>query len=242
MARCQRYMYGAFHGVVALMAFLAIAVPRSTILTDLLAAVFLSTAIYHFVALTVFHHGGTSSLLSIFKGQTISFCVPPLGCCLCCLKEIQFTKRTLQTLRILVLQNVIIRPILVLIAAVLWTDGKYTPGELSPKTPTLYIMAMNAVSTLFAMYGLVVGFRMSKVRLERERLMLKYAVLKLAIMFVNLQHIVFSVLSLYNIPKCQGERGSKVQGSSKSLLQYAECNFILGHSFPLTSSFKPNPS
>ncbi|KAL5016653.1 hypothetical protein ScPMuIL_006242 [Solemya velum] len=209
----QVYLLGIYP-VVAVMAFLAIAVPRSTILTDLLASVYLSVAVYQFLTLTILHHGGIEGMLSKFEEQTISFCTPPLCCVLCCLRKIPFTERTLNVLRVFVLQLVIIRPILMLTAAVLWTDGQYTPGDTSPSTPSLYITVINAVSTLLAMYGLVVTFRSSKLHLKEERLGMKFAALQLAIVIVNLQNVIVGILATKNIPACIGMRGSKIRGSN----------------------------
>ncbi|XP_053394244.1 organic solute transporter subunit alpha-like [Mercenaria mercenaria] len=199
--------------VTILTSLIALLVPSSTILLDLLASCYLSVCFYTFVTLSINYFGGEEKMLEILANDRVKTSTPPCCCCCCCiLKPIKLTRKSLLFFKLCSLQVAVVRPLLLFIAAVLWTDGKYTRG-LGGSTSYLYITIVTVISTLFSMYGTMVIYRASLLHLKQYSLALKYMSFKLLLVISNLQNIVFGILALFDLPECIGTRGPKVRGS-----------------------------
>ncbi|XP_067679643.1 organic solute transporter subunit alpha-like [Haliotis asinina] len=198
--------------VFAVTALLAVCIPRSSLLTDLVAAVYLSICIRTFLQLMIHYHGGEEGLINHMSGETINLRSPPLACCCCCCPMIAVTKKTLFRIRMCVLQFALLRPILVLLSAVLWTDDKYVKGKMMPDQAALYLNVLSVVSTLTAMYGLILVFRASRKHLKELNIVPKFLCMHLVLVFTNLQGLVFNILANNNLPPCTQLMSSAARG------------------------------
>ncbi|KAJ8306481.1 hypothetical protein KUTeg_017026 [Tegillarca granosa] len=180
---------------------------------------YLAFCIVQFVGLIFEYFGGDLEMLRDFENDDISFRTPPCCCCCFCLSKVRFTKCTLKVIKVMVLQVAVVRPVVLFIAAVLWTDGRYAPGnEINPKSSTLYINIINVASVLFAMYGKMVTFRATAERLKNFKLGLKFGSLQLGIVVINLQTSVLSIFGKAGLPHCSGIGSSLVRSSHKYLI------------------------
>lgn len=200
--------------VTIITSVISLLVPASTLLLDLIASCYLSVCFYTFVTLTIDYFGGEDRMIEIMSDHKVRLSVPPCCCCCCCiLKPITLSKRALLVLKLFALQVAVIRPILVFIAAVLWTDGKYQTS-MDGSSSYIYITVITAVSTMFSMYGTVAIVRGCRLHLQQYSLYMKFNSFYLMVVLINIQNLVFGILGSFNIPGCIGSRGSKVRASS----------------------------
>ncbi|XP_045159606.2 organic solute transporter subunit alpha-like [Mercenaria mercenaria] len=200
--------------VVCIMSLISVLVPTSSTLMTLMSACYISFCIYIFIMMTIECYGGPDKMIGTLADDKVILNTPPCCCCLCCiLKPITLTRKSLKTFEILAMQVMFVRPIVLFIAAVMWTDGRYN-NKISVDEPYVYITVVSAISTLLSMYGLIVIFRASRLHLKHYHLALKFVPLQATIILVNLQRLVFSILAERDIPECIGSRGSRVRGEN----------------------------
>ncbi|XP_046549983.1 organic solute transporter subunit alpha-like [Haliotis rubra] len=198
--------------VFAVTALIAVCIPRSSLLSDLVAAIYLSICMRTFLQLMIHYHGGEEGLINHMSGETINLRSPPVACCCCCCPKIEVNKKNLFRIKMCVLQFALLRPILVLLSAVLWTDNKYVKGKMQPNQATLYLSVLSGVSTLTAMYGLILVFRASRKHLKEFYIGPKFICIQLVLVFSNLQGLVFNTLANNNLPPCTQLMSSAARG------------------------------
>nr|KAG5700074.1 hypothetical protein BaRGS_029824 [Batillaria attramentaria] len=98
----------------------------------------------------------------------------------------------------------------------------------SPDSVSTYFLVVSSVSTLLAMYGLVVLFRSTRRHLETHNVTPKFFVLQLMLVVLNLQGFVIKFLADRHIPPCSnGVISSVVRGEAiQHMLLIAE-TFLL---------------
>ncbi|KAL4236224.1 hypothetical protein ACF0H5_004611 [Mactra antiquata] len=199
--------------VVCVMSLIAILVPTSAILLDLVASGYLSICIYVFITMTIECFGGSDKMVEKLSNDKVKLNTPPCCCCLCCiLKPITLTKESLCIMELLSMQVAFVRPAALFVAAILWTDGQYIK-HIDATQPYVYITVISGISMLVSMYGMIVIFRASKLHLAHYHLAFKFIPLQLIIVLVNVQSGVFSTLADRGIPACRGIRGSRVRAA-----------------------------
>ncbi|XP_052766564.1 organic solute transporter subunit alpha-like [Mya arenaria] len=202
------------HPVTTACAMLALLVPKSSLLVDLVAACYLSVCFYMFVSLVIeVYFGG--NLVKALNGTKVKTAVPPCCCCCCCiLKPRILTKRSLLVFRMLSLQVAFVQPVLLFIAAVLWTDGKYDPGHIDPAKATIYITVITTISTMLSIYGSLVVHRAAAPYLASFNCGIKWTCIQLVVILPNIQGLIFSILVANDLPPCENTRGPLVRGAS----------------------------
>ncbi|KAL4236227.1 hypothetical protein ACF0H5_004614 [Mactra antiquata] len=215
--------------VTILTSLTSILVPTSTTLCDVIASCYLSICFYTFVTLTIDYFDGEEHMLAVLSHDKVQLNTPPCCCCCCCiLRPIKMTRNALLILKTCSLQVAVVRPVLLFIAAVLWTDGKYNKGLDSSSSSYLYITILTVISTLVSMYGTVVIYRATRDHLKQYHLHLKYISFKVMLVLINLQSLIFGILAIFDIPECVGTRGTKVRAS------YMHHGILVIESFLLT--------
>ncbi|XP_005091444.1 organic solute transporter subunit alpha [Aplysia californica] len=198
--------------VVSLSAMLAIIIPRASLVSDLVGTVYIAWALHNFTLLMVDFAGGEERVLEQLSGQFIQLQSPPCCCCCPCLPKVDITRSSLRNLRLLVLQTALVQPVLAFLSVILWLDEKYMKGVIKADNAYPYLAFPNAVSTLLAMYGLLLMFRSSHQILLPLQPRAKMVVLQLCLIVQNLQGFVFVTLQKNDIPVCKGILSSKVRG------------------------------
>ncbi|XP_065321768.1 uncharacterized protein LOC135929171 [Gordionus sp. m RMFG-2023] len=193
-------------------------------------------------------------MLEILSDVPLPLNSPPLACCCPCLPKVPLVKKNYNRLKAAVFQTALVRPILIFIASVLWTDGSYTPGQISLANAYLYLTIMTTISTLIGMYGLVIVFRISRQHLKQHHLAAKFISIQLVLIFSNLQGSVLELLTTKNILQCVAPFSSKTRGLELHHLLLVMESFILGvllhhyyrkealHNHPQIENFSPTPS
>ncbi|XP_060588885.1 organic solute transporter subunit alpha-like [Ruditapes philippinarum] len=200
--------------VIITTSVISMLVPRSSVLLDLVGSCYLSFCFYTFVKLTIDYFGGKSKMLEVFSGSKIQINTPPCCCCCCCvLKPIHMRRRPLRIFRFFALQVAVVQPILVFIAAVLWSDGKYDGGMTSASSNT-YMSILMSIRTLLSLYGTMVIYRASRDHLKMYLLWMKFTAFYTLFILGNIQTLIFSILSNYDLPECVSTRGPKVRGNA----------------------------
>ncbi|KAK7487552.1 hypothetical protein BaRGS_00021254, partial [Batillaria attramentaria] len=183
--------------VFALAALLAVYVPRAALLCDLASSIYLAVCLFHFTSLIILYSGGIPELLR--KAHDTGFS----------LRSPNFRK-----LRLMVFQTSFLQPFISFISIVLWLDEQYVRGQMNPRAPYPYLAIVNGVSTLTAMYGLLIIFRNTRGFLKSQSISQKFVVLQLVLIFHNLQGFVFVTLARYDIPACRGVLSSNVRNAA----------------------------
>ncbi|XP_052776300.1 organic solute transporter subunit alpha-like [Mya arenaria] len=219
----------ALFPVMCITKLIPVFVPTSNVLLALMATCYISVCIYVFVTLTISLYGGGGSMVSTLRtaGDQVSIANPPCCCCLfCCLKPITLSRKSLGVFKLLAMQMMIVRPFLLFIAAVLWTDGKYEE-QMDPREPYVYIAILSTVSTLLSMYGLIVIYRASRTHLSHFSLVLKFVPFQAMMALDGIQMHVFNFLAYKDIPECVGQLGSRVRGTNFNNLLLVLESFLL---------------
>ncbi|XP_045159601.2 organic solute transporter subunit alpha-like [Mercenaria mercenaria] len=210
----RRVIMLGLYPVTVTTSLIILLVPRSTVLLDLVASCYLTICFYTFLSLIIDYFGGKYKMMELFEGTKIQLNTPPCCCCCCCvLKPVKMRRTPLRRLRYCSLQVAIIQPLLVFLAAVLWTDGKYDGGMTSASSNT-YISILETISTLTSVYATMVIYRASRDHLKMYLLWMKFASFYTMFIVSNIQHLVFGILSNFNLPACVGTRGTKVRANA----------------------------
>ncbi|XP_021378118.1 organic solute transporter subunit alpha-like isoform X2 [Mizuhopecten yessoensis] len=204
----------ALYPIVSFASSLCILVPTSTLIGEFVSSIYLSFCIFIFVNLAIECFGGLNNMLNEYYDQTISFRTGPC-CCFCIwLRYIPLTRRTMTLIKGLVLQVAILRPLNMFILAVMWSDGKFELNQQTDFTnPAAYFNLVNTVSTLLAIYGLMVTFRATREKLKTYRMTPRFISLQGALLFINLQSFITGFLGRAGIPECSNTIGSTVRAS-----------------------------
>ncbi|CAG2247998.1 OSTA [Mytilus edulis] len=130
------------------------------------------------------------------------------------LSEFTASIKTLRVASVFTIQIAIVRPIVLFVAAVLWTDGKYASGDEGEQSSiTFPIQVFSGVSTILGVWGLQIVYRATRDRLTMFRVNLKFASFQLTFAIVNLQNFILAILGKNGIPACEGSRGPLMRGS-----------------------------
>ncbi|XP_062570280.1 organic solute transporter subunit alpha-like [Saccostrea cucullata] len=191
--------------LVSCACMLSLVLPRTTMIAELMIAMYMALCILMFVRMVVDYMGGFKAVCKEMEGEQMSFRTPPCCCCCCCpgVYKQKVNRNNLRKVNLMTLQAAIIRPIITILAMILWADERYILGEdMSPTAASLYLNLVGAVSSLVAMWAMMITFRTLRDRLQDYNIGKKFAALQLTIVVVNIQGFIFQILAKYNIPEC----------------------------------------
>ena len=179
-------------------AFVGIIVPRSGDLGSMIATMYLSTCLWIFKRLMVCYYGGHKQMNERLKDSKFILRSPPCCCCCFCLPTVEVSPKMFLVIEILVLQFTIMQPILVFIEAVFIADSQ---GNVN-NTITVATSSIGTVSSLFALYGLFLFFRVSLAHIAYASIKAKFICLKLIIGIDSLQKLILSILATSGVIPC----------------------------------------
>jgi organic solute transporter subunit alpha len=207
----------AFFPVFSVFGFVGVVVPRAGTLVDMVSNVFFCTCLYNFGYLILDYLGGQDRMWRLVggTGRTMKLNTPPCCCCCVCLPAVPFDKRRYFNITICVMQVTIVRPILMFIAAVLWTNGTYNPGTMASDDAYGYITSANILSTLVAFYGLTVWRVALRPELEEQfRVTGKLVSLQLTLLSSAIPSIIIAILVSTGVIGCTTVFPSKARGEA----------------------------
>lgn len=188
--------------VISTVSLLAVFLPRSAVLCDAISSVYLSIVVWRFGNSIPRYFGGREQMVRELSNHDVSFRTPPCCCCCFCLQTKKFSRSILFWIRASITQFIIVRPIVMSLAAILWADDLYDTGAINPRGSYLYINIVNVVSTLFAMYGLALMLNASRKYLATTLVVGKFLLLQMVIVLTSLQNLIFTALSTTGVIGC----------------------------------------
>lgn len=209
--------------LVSCVCMLSLLLPRTTMIAELMIAMYMAVCILMFVRMVVDYMGGFKAVCKEMEGEQMSFRTPPCCCCCCCpgVYKQKVNSTNLKRVNLMTLQGAFVRPMITIVALILWADKRYILGEdMSPSAASLYLNLIGAVSSLVAMWAMMVTFRSLRSQLQDYNIGKKFAALQLTIVVVNIQGFLFQILAKYNIPEC-------VRALSSTVRAYRTNYFIL---------------
>ncbi|XP_070576584.1 organic solute transporter subunit alpha-like isoform X2 [Ptychodera flava] len=219
--------------VLSCTSLLALYVPRAHFIASIHATLYFSVTLYRFVLLIFDYFGGLEAAVVLLENEEVSIASCPLLCCFQCLRKVKVTRKFLFTMKRLAMQVAFVRPTALFVAAVLWTDDKYTPGQIAHNEAYVYLNTISIVSTLLAMYALNVIYRASREPLRGFQITKKFMTVQIALLLVNIQHAFLAVLVSVNVIKCTDPVSSKARANIIYNILIVTEMFVLG----IASSF-----
>ncbi|XP_055658727.1 organic solute transporter subunit alpha-like [Falco biarmicus] len=188
-------------------------IPRSTMFTDFTAAVFFAIVIHKFLMMMIKECGGQKLLLRRFENDHFKISTGPCCCCCLCLPRVRITRRTLFWLKLGTFQFVFLRPMLMFLSIVLWTNGNYTLYNLSPKGAAIWISCFVGVLTIIALWPVGIMFQQVRTLLICKKIIPKFALYQFILILNHLQAAIINLLAMQRIIPCAPPLSSSARGA-----------------------------
>lgn len=141
--------------VYALMSFMSLVLPQSSIYFNSIREMYEAWVIYNFLSLCLAWVGGPGAVVLSLSGRVMK----PSWCLMtCCLPPIPLDGRFIRRCKQGCLQFVILKPVLVIVTLILYAKGKYEDGNFSPNQAYLYLTIIYTISYTMALYALVLFY------------------------------------------------------------------------------------
>ncbi|XP_033115895.1 organic solute transporter subunit alpha-like [Anneissia japonica] len=193
-------------------------VPRASLVARFTAQVYLSVSLLQFVMLITGYFKTRDNMQRLLKGSILPLGSPPLLIfASCCLPKIPITEENLlkivRTIKAAVLQVAVLKPILWFVATVLWTNGSYKPGKIGLHEPFIFFQVASLLSTLMALNGIIILFRLCKEPLKKFKITPKFFTVQLALVLTTTQSILIAIFISAGVITCRGPFGARMRGS-----------------------------
>ncbi|XP_071833162.1 organic solute transporter subunit alpha-like [Apostichopus japonicus] len=187
---------------------MALLVPNAALLTHFTAQVYFSVALVQFIMLLTGYYGSKDGLLNLLKGQIIPLGSPPLLIfCTCLWPKIPIVpptyKKFIRAIRFMVIQTAIFKPMMLFIGGMLWSNNNYTPGNFSGSDPWLVMEIMMLFSSMFALNGIIIMFRISKDTMKEFHLVPKFFTVQLTLILTSVQGFTISLIVYFGGIACR---------------------------------------
>ncbi|KAM7280019.1 hypothetical protein ACFE04_007153 [Oxalis oulophora] len=141
--------------VYALMSFMSLVLPRTSIYFNSIREVYEAWVIYNFLSLCLAWVGGPGAVVLSLTGRSLK---PSLCLMTCCLPPLSLDGRFIRRCKQGCLQFVILKPILVAVTLICYAKGKYKDGNFSPNQAYLYLTITYTFSYSLALYALALFY------------------------------------------------------------------------------------
>ncbi|XP_010524824.1 PREDICTED: transmembrane protein 184A-like [Tarenaya hassleriana] len=173
--------------VYALMSFLSLVLPRSSIYFNSIREVYEAWVIYNFLSLCLAWVGGPGAVVLSLSGRSLK----PSWCLMtCCFPPLPLDGRFIRRCKQGCLQFVILKPILVAVTLILYAKGKYKDGNFSPDQSYLYITIIYTISYTVALYALVLFYMACKDLLQPFNPVPKFVIIKSVVFLTYWQGVL----------------------------------------------------
>uniref|UniRef100_A0A2P2LCY4 Transmembrane protein 184A n=1 Tax=Rhizophora mucronata TaxID=61149 RepID=A0A2P2LCY4_RHIMU len=173
--------------IYALMSFLSLILPKSSIYFNSLREIYEAWVIYNFLSLCLAWVGGPGAVVLSLSGRVLK---PSLCLMTCCFPPIPLDGRFIRKCKQGCLQFVILKPILVAVTLILYAKGKYTDGNFSPKQAYLYLTIIYTLSYSMALYALVLFYVACKDLLQPFNPVPKFIMIKSVVFLTYWQGVL----------------------------------------------------
>ncbi|GAB2282512.1 hypothetical protein Dimus_039552 [Dionaea muscipula] len=141
--------------VYALMSFLSLVLPKSSIYFNSLREIYEAWVIYNFLSLCLAWVGGPGAVVLSLNGRILK---PSICLMTCCFPPMPLDGRFIRRCKQGCLQFVILKPILVALTFILYAKGKYEDGNFSANQSYLYLTIIYTISYSVALYALALFY------------------------------------------------------------------------------------
>ncbi|XP_057439107.1 uncharacterized protein LOC130730968 [Lotus japonicus] len=174
--------------VYALMSFLSLVVPASSIYFNSIREVYEAWVIYNFLSLCLAWVGGPGAVVISLSGRIMK----PSWCLMtCCIPPVPLDGRFIRKCKQGCLQFVILKPILVVVTLILYAKGKYKDGNFSPNQSYLYLTIIYTISYTMALYALALFYVACKDLLQPFNPVPKFIIIKSVVFLTYWQGVLF---------------------------------------------------
>ncbi|XP_042312146.1 organic solute transporter subunit alpha-like isoform X2 [Sceloporus undulatus] len=199
--------------VIATTSCIGMWIPRSTMFTDFTAAVFFAIVIHKFLLMMIKECGGQKLFLRRFENDHFKISTGPCCCCCLCLPYIRITGRTLFLLKLGTFQFAFLRPVLMFLSIVLWTNGNYNLSDLSLSGGALWINCFIGVLTIIALWPIGIMFQQVRVLLNCKKIIPKFALYQFVLILSQLQATIINILAMEGVIACVPPLSSSARGA-----------------------------
>nr|XP_028583300.1 organic solute transporter subunit alpha-like [Podarcis muralis]XP_028583301.1 organic solute transporter subunit alpha-like [Podarcis muralis] len=199
--------------VIATTSCIGMWIPRSTMFTDFTAAVFFAIVIHKFLLMMIKECGGQKLFLRHFENDRFKISTGPCCCCCLCLPHIRINRRTLFLLKLGTFQFAFLRPVLMFLSIVLWTNGNYSPSDLSPNGAAIWINCFIGVLTIIALWPIGIMFQRVRALLNCKKIIPKFALYQFALILSQLQATIINILAMEGVIACVPPLSSSARGA-----------------------------
>ncbi|XP_022742202.1 transmembrane protein 184A-like [Durio zibethinus] len=173
--------------VYALMSFLSLVLPQSSIYFNSIREVYEAWVIYNFLSLCLAWVGGPGAVVLSLSGRVLK----PSWCLItCCFPPMPLDGRFIRRCKQGCLQFVILKPILVAVTLILYAKGKYKDGNFSPRQAYLYLTIIYTFSYTMALYALVLFYMACKDLLQPFNPVPKFIIIKSVVFLTYWQGVL----------------------------------------------------
>jgi len=201
--------------IFSITSYLSMWLLRIAVILEFIRAVYESIILYVFLLIMANMLGGLKKapavLINLPRGNYLA--VPPLACCCrpCC-PHIKITPGWMSTIKVLVIQYCVIKPVTIGLAIIFYFAGGEDP-EAADSPPFIILRLIGTVSVLVCAYGLFIFYKATHNVLAEYRTGLKFATVKAIVLLAAIQGIVVQLLiragsvkgTDYLTPEEQGE-------------------------------------
>ncbi|XP_054800948.1 uncharacterized protein LOC129305060 [Prosopis cineraria] len=173
--------------VYALMSFLSLVLPESSIYFNSIREVYEAWVIYNFFSLCLAWVGGPGAVVVSLSGRVLK---PSWYLMTCCFPPIPLDGRFIRKCKQGCLQFVILKPILVVVTLVLYAKGKYRDGNFSPMQSYLYLTITYTISYTMALYALALFYVACKDLLQPFNPVPKFIIIKSVVFLTYWQGVL----------------------------------------------------
>ncbi|KAM9171318.1 organic solute transporter subunit alpha-like isoform 1-T1 [Pangshura tecta] len=199
--------------VIATTSCIGMWIPRSTMFTDFTAAVFFAIVIHKFLLMMIKECGGQKLFLRRFANERFKISTGPCCCCCLCLPYVHITRRTLFLLKLGTFQLAFLRPVLMFLSIVLWTNGNYNLSKLTPNGAAIWINCFVGVLTIIALWPIGIMFQQVRVLLNCKKIVPKFALYQFVLILSQLQAAIINILALRGIIPCAPPLAALARGA-----------------------------
>lgn len=188
--------------VYALMSFLSLVFNKSSIYFNSIREVYEAWVIYNFLSLCLAWVGGPGAVVLSLTGRSLksNWCLMT-----CCFPPIPLDGRFIRRCKQGCLQFVILKPILVAVTFLLYSQGKYNDGNFSVAQSYLYLTIIYTISYSLALYALALFYMACRDLLQPFNPVPKFIIIKSVVFMTYWQGVLVFLAAKYNFIKTAEE-------------------------------------
>jgi hypothetical protein len=226
--------------IFSVTSYLSMWILRLAVVFEFIRAIYESVILYVFLLIMANMLGGLkkapSVMINIPRGNYLA--VPPLACCCrpCC-PHIRITPRWLSTIKVLVIQYCIVKPVTIALALIFYFAGGQDP-ESADQPRFVILRLIGVVSVLLCAYGLFIFYKATHDILAEYRTGLKFAAVKAIVLLAAIQGVV--IQGLINAGRVKGtdfltpEEQGEIWNNFLLVVEMFIISFLFAAAFPLS--------